>query len=239
MQFMNRFIAQFVRRFLREQLGQSAVVVAVTITAITAVAATSVEVGHVYYAYQELVASTNQAALAGAQTMDNDIFDAASSPAFTAAVTAAVNQYSSIPGGANATSMLQSDAIATQTMFCSSTMANAPFPTTVECENPPGSVIGVNAIKVVQTATVPLWFGGLVGMKSMNLAAASTASMSGGASFPYNLAVIMDTTNSMSDTIPKDKDCTTSQISCAVQGLQVMLEGMDPCQQNTTCTAGS
>ena len=236
---MNRFIAQFVRRFLREQLGQSAVVVAVTITAITAVAATSVEVGHVYYAYQELVASTNQAALAGAQTMDNDIFDAASSPAFTAAVTAAVNQYSSIPGGANATSMLQSDAIATQTMFCSSTMANAPFPTTVECENPPGSVIGVNAIKVVQTATVPLWFGGLVGMKSMNLAATSTASMSGGASFPYNLAVIMDTTNSMSDTIPKDKDCTTSQISCAVQGLQVMLEGMDPCQQNTTCTAGT
>jgi Flp pilus assembly protein TadG len=236
---MSRFIAQFLRRFLREQLGQSAVVVAVTITAITAVAATSVEVGHVYYAYQKLVESTNQAVLAGAQTMDTDIFDAASGAAFTAEVTAAVNKYSSIPGGENATPLLANDAIATQTMFCSSTMASAPYPTTVTCQSPAGGGASYNAIKVVQTATVNLWFGGLVGMKSMNLVATSTAAMTGGTNVPYNLAIIMDTTASMQTTIKNDKDCTTSQISCAVQGLEVMLEGMDPCQQNTTCTSGT
>src|SRR5208282_5558669 len=101
---MSRFIAQFLRRFLREQLGQSAVVVAITITAITAVAATSVEVGHIYYAYQQLVASTNQAVLAGAQAMSNALNDTASVGAYTAEVTSAVKQYSSVAGQLNASS---------------------------------------------------------------------------------------------------------------------------------------
>lgn len=234
---MSRFIAQFLRRFLSEQLGQSAVVVAVTITAITAVAATSVEVGHVYYAYQQLVESTNQAALAGAQAMSNALTSTASTGAYTAAVTSAVKQYSSVAGQLNATSYLQSDAIATQTLFCSTVMEAPPFDVT--CQLPPGSTTGYNAIKVVQTATVPLWFGGLVGMPSMNLAATATAAMKGAANTPYNLAVIMDTTNSMSDTIRGDSNCTTSQISCAVAGLEAMLSQLDPCQLNTTCTSAT
>jgi Flp pilus assembly protein TadG len=234
---MNRFIAQFLRKFLRDQIGQSAVVVAVTITAITAVAATSVEVGHVYYAYQKLVESTNQAALAGAQAMSTALTSTASSGAYTAAVTSAVKQYSSVAGQFNAISYLQNDAIATQTMFCSTTMSASPF--NVECQLPPGSTTGYNAIKVTQTATVNLWFGGLVGMKSMNLVATSTAAMKGASNTPYNLAVIMDTTGSMAQTVKGDKNCTTSQISCAVQGLESMLNAMDPCQLNTTCTSGT
>jgi Flp pilus assembly protein TadG len=232
---MSRFIAQFLRRFLREQVGQSAVVVAVTITAITAVAATSVEVGHVYYAYQQLVESTNQAALAGAQAMSTALTSTASSGAYTLAVTDAVKQYSSVAGQLNASSFLQNDAIATQTSFCSTTMENSPF--YVSCQVPPGGSAGYNAIKVVQSAKVNLWFGGLVGMSSMNLVATSTAAMKGAANTPYNLAVIMDTTGSMAQTIHGDKNCTTSQISCAVAGLEAMLNQMDPCELNTACTA--
>src|ERR1700677_1991888 len=149
---MSQFIARFLRRFLREQLGQSAVVGAVTITAITALAATSVEVGHVYYAYQKLLESTNQAALAGAQAMSNALTSTASTGAYTLAVTTAVKQYSSVSGELNAINYLQNDAIATQTLFCSATMAASPF--NVECQLPPGSTAGYNAIKVVQTATV-------------------------------------------------------------------------------------
>jgi hypothetical protein len=211
--------------------------VAVTITAITAVAATSVEVGHVYYAYQQLVESTNQSALAGAQAMSNALTSTASTGAYTAAVTSAVKQYSSVAGQLNATSYLQSDAIATQTLFCSTVMEAPPFD--VVCQLPPGSTTGYNAIKVVQTATVPLWFGGLVGMPSMNLAATATASMKGAANTPYNLAVIMDTTNSMSHTISGDTNCTSSQISCAVAGLESMLSQLDPCELNTTCTSAT
>ncbi len=234
---MSQFIARFLRRFLREQLGQTAVVVAVVITAITALAATSVEVGHVYYAYQKLLQSTNQAALAGAQAMSTALYSTASSGAYTLAVTTAVKQYSSMAGELNAINYLQNDSIATQTEFCSATMAASPF--YVECQEPPGSTAGYNAIKVTQTATVNLWFGGLVGMKSMNLAATSTAAMKGASNTPYNLAVIMDTTASMADTVKGDKNCTKSQISCAVAGLEAMLNQMDPCQLNTACTSST
>jgi len=235
---MSRFGFPMMRKFLKDQGGQSAVVVALTITAMMALAATSVEVGHVYYAYRELIASTNAAALAGAQAMSTALLDTSSSGAYTAAVTAAVKQYSSVsPGGYNASSFLQNDQIATQTLFCSSTMSASPF--NVECQLPPGSTTGYNAIKVTQTATVPLWFGGLIGMKQMNLAYTASAAMKGGTNIPYNLAIIMDTTGSMGSIIRGDKDCTTSQISCAVQGLEVMLENMDPCQLNTTCSSST
>src|SRR5208282_4052394 len=125
----------------------------------------------------------------------------------------------------------------TQTLFCSSTMSKAPF--YVECQTPPGSSTGYNAITVTQTAKVNLWFGQFIGMSSMNLSATASAAMKGGSDIPYNLAIIMDTTSSMTSTIPGDKDCTTSQISCAVAGLEVMLQTMDPCAQNTTCSSST
>ena len=59
----------FVRRFLTDQRGQSAVVVVCVTPVIMALATASVETAHVYYAYQQLVASTNAAALAGAEAM--------------------------------------------------------------------------------------------------------------------------------------------------------------------------
>jgi hypothetical protein len=211
--------------------------VVITASAILTMAVSSVEVGHVYYANRQLVTSTNEATLAGAQAMSDALLNTSSSGAYTAVVTAAVQQFSSATGGLNASSMLSGDQITTQTLFCASTMTKAPF--YVECQTPPGSTTGYNAITVTQTAKVNLWFGGLVGMSSMNLSATATAAMKGGSDIPYNLAVIMDTTASMKDTIPGDKDCTTSQIVCAVAGLEVMLENMDPCAQNTTCSSST
>lgn len=60
---MKRLEIPLMRRFLKDQRGQSIVVIAVIATALMALAATSVEVGHVYYAYQRLVAATNAATL--------------------------------------------------------------------------------------------------------------------------------------------------------------------------------
>jgi hypothetical protein len=205
--------------------------------AILTMAVSSAEVGHVYYAYRQLVSSTNTATLAGAQAMSDALLNTSSSGAYTAAVTAAVNQYSSMAGKLNASSFLSGAAISSQTLYCSSTMSAAPF--FVQCQNPPGSTTGYNAITVTQTATVNMWFAGFIGIPSMKLSATSSAAMKGGSDIPYNLAVIMDTTNSMATTIHNDKNCTTSQIVCAVQGLEVMLESMDPCAQNTTCTSST
>jgi hypothetical protein len=233
---MNRVLSRQMRRLMKSQQGQSIVMVMISVTAILTMAVSSAEIGHVYYAYRQLVSSTNEATLAGAQAMSDALTSTSSVGAYTAAVTSAVNEFSSkTPGGLNASNFLTNDAIATQTLFCANTMTEAPF--NVECQLPPGGTAGYNAITVKQTATVNLWFGWLIGMPSMSLAATSTAAMKGGSDIPYNLAVIMDTTSSMSDTIAHDKFCTTSQISCAVQGLEGMLELMDPCAQNTTCTS--
>ena len=234
---MKRILSRQIRKLLRSERGQSVVMVAITVTAILTMAVSSAEVGHVYYAYRQLVSSTNAATLAGAQAMSDALISTSSSGAYTAEVTGAVKQYSSVSGQLNASNFLTNDTIATQTLYCSSTMSKAPF--YVVCQTPPGSTTGYNAITVTQTAKVNLWFGGLIGMSSMNLSATASAAMKGGSDLPYNLAVIMDTTASMQDTIPGDKDCTTSQISCAVQGLEVMLENMDPCAQDTTCSAGT
>ncbi len=63
---IRRFGNSLKRRFVKSQRGQAAVVIIVTASTMMALAAASVETGHVYYAYQRLVASTNAAVLAGA-----------------------------------------------------------------------------------------------------------------------------------------------------------------------------
>ena len=235
---MNWIIFRQIRRLIKSEQGQSIVMVVISASAILTMAVSSAEVGHVYYAYRQLVTSTDEATLAGAQAMSDALLNTSSSGAYTAEVTAAVKQFSSVsPGGLNASSMLSSDQISSQTLFCSSTMSKAPF--YVECQTPPGSSTGYNAITVKQTAVVNLWFGKFIGIPLMNLSATASAAMKGGSDIPYNLAVIMDTTASMKTTIPGDKDCTTSQIVCAVQGLEVMLQNMDPCAQNTTCSSST
>ncbi len=187
-----------------------------------------------------LVASTNEATLAGAQTMSTALLDTTTGAAYTAAVNGVVNQYSSASGGLNASRFLQNDQIKTATLYCSSTMSAAPF--NVVCLDPPGSTgssAGINAIKVTQTADVNLWFGGLVGLPTMHLSANASAAMRGGFNIPYNLAIIMDTTASMASTVKNNPNCTTSQIVCAVSGFATMLENMSPCSGGSTCSAST
>jgi hypothetical protein len=235
---MGRILSRQIRRLIKSEQGQSIVMVMISAAAVLTLAVSSVEVGHVYYAYRQLVQSTNEATLAGAQAMSDALTSTSSIGAYTAEVTAAVKQFSSVsPGGLNASSFLSNDQIATQSLYCASSMTVSPF--YVVCQTPPGGSTAYNAISVTQTATVNLWFGKFIGLSSMNLSAKATASMKGGQNTPYNLAIIMDTTSSMNTTIKGDKDCTTSQISCAVAGLEAMLENMDPCAQDTTCTSST
>ena len=219
-------------RLLKEQRGQSAVLLAVVMTTMFALAGASVEVGHVYFAYQRLVASTNAATLAGAQAMPTAIAD--SSTPLTD-VSAAVKLYSCASGGYNRTSMLQCQTPVT-TLKCLSTVTNT---FNVGCEYPPGGSAGYNSLKVVQTAKVNLWFGGLIGMSQMNMSATGTAAMKGGTDIPYNLAIIIDTTSSMTSTMSSGTCSGQEQIECAVQGFATMLEYMDPCALNVRCTSGS
>ena len=234
---MKRPGISYLQRSLKDTRGQSMIVMAISLAGVMAVCGAGLESGHVYYAYRLLVSSTNAATLAGAQTMSTALLTATSSQIYNNDVDSAVQEYSSVTGGYNANSFLHSAQIVTTNLSCSTTLEGTPF--NVACVTPPGGSTGYNAITVTQTAKVPLWFGGLLGMPMMTLAASSEAAIRGGQDIPYNLAIIMDTTASMQDSIKGDSDCTTSQISCAVSGFTTMLENMDPCATDTTCTAST
>jgi hypothetical protein len=91
---------------------------------------------------------------------------------------------------------------------------------------------------VKQTAKVPLWFGGMFGIPAFNITASATASVSGGPYKPWNIAIILDTTASMASG-DSGLQCSGTQISCALQGVQDLLQLMYPCTAGTTCTAQS
>jgi Flp pilus assembly protein TadG len=227
---MNAMKFPFLRRLHKDERGQSGVLVAVTLFSVMALAASGVETGHLYYAYRMLQASTQAATLAGAQQMPDIL-----------AATSDITAYSSEQGQKNASSILQNASI-TSTFYCSSKVSSS---LNVGCEAPPtgeGSCTSgstCNAVKVVQTAKVNLWFGGLVGIRTFTLSAEASASMRGGSDIPFNIAVIIDTTESMTDAAKSGDGCGSgqSQISCAVSGLQDLLQTMDPCALNTTCTS--
>jgi Putative Tad-like Flp pilus-assembly len=211
------------RKFIADELGQSMAVLMVTISTIVALAGASVETGHVYYAYRKLVASTNAAALAGANQMPN-----------TASATTYAGLYSAQAGDLNASKML-TNVSATTSFVCLNTVTST---LNVPCTTSNGSAGGYNGIEVTQTATIPLWFGGMVGVSSMNVEAEATAAMRGGANTPWNVAIIMDTTASMGDA-DSGAQCSGTQISCALQGLQALLVDLYPCAVGQNCTSST
>jgi Flp pilus assembly protein TadG len=211
------------RKFLKSQRGQAAVVVIVTASTMMALAAASVETGHVYYAYQRLVASTNAAVLAGAAAMPN-----------TTQAGTNVAKYSSASGGYNASAMLP-NAVATPTYLCLSTVATT---LNVPCTTSSGGAGGYNALSVTQSSTVPLWFGGLVGMKQMTLSYTAEAAMAGGSNAPWNIAIIQDTTSSMNDSDGGDQ-CNGTRITCSLQGIQALLNDLYPCGIGQTCATST
>ncbi len=216
---MIRFGNSFRRRFLKSERGQAAVAVMITATTMMALSAASIETGHVYYAYQKLVASTNAAVMAGATAMPN-----------TTTATTMVTQYSSQTGQLNANPMLTSDT-ATPTFKCLSTVSNS---LNVPCQTAAGGSGGYNGLAVTQTATVPLWFGGLVGMSKMNMSYTAEAAMAGGTNTSWNIAIILDATPSMSFADNGDQ-CNGTQMTCAQQGIQALLNDLYPCQLSQTC----
>ncbi len=217
---MKRFLNSLKRRFLKNERGQAIVAVMITASTIMALSAASIETGHVYYAYQKLVASTNSAALAGAEAMPN-----------TTLAETYVTTYSAQSNGMNANPMLQ-NVTATPAFLCLSTVSTS---LNVPCQTSSGATGGYNAMSVTQTATVPLWFGGLVGMKQMNLSYTAEAAMAGGQNSPWNIAIIQDTTASMNDADSGDQ-CNGTQITCSLLGIQALLSDLYPCGMGQTCT---
>jgi Flp pilus assembly protein TadG len=218
---MKQFGFSFLRRFLKDQSGQTGIMAVVTITSIVGLAAVSVETGHVYYAYQQLVNSTIAAALAGANAMPN-----------TTNAATNVTLYSSQTGELNANNLLK-NVSATPSYLCLTTVTNT---FNVPCSTSTGATGGYNALGVTQTADIPLWFGGLIGYNKLSVTAKAEAAMRGGMNSPWNIAIIVDTTASMAQN-DGGTQCNLEKIQCALQGVTALLQDLYPCTLGQTCTS--
>jgi Flp pilus assembly protein TadG len=217
---MNRRVASFLCRLCVNRSGAVAVLVGVLIVVLAAFSAIVIDLGYLFYAQRSLQASTDSAALAGAQDING--------PSRTAIATAIA--YSAVGGGRNANPNL------TVTMASGYPQLKCLTSTGVSCTGPDSA----NAIVVVEQATVPLYFARVLGINSWQISATATASARGSVPLPLDVMIILDTTGSMNNS---DSSCGAgmNQIDCALLGIQTLLGGngnpygLLPCSQ--TCGA--
>ena len=199
---MNRDSESFVRHARKNRRGQILYIVAVSLVVFLGFAGLAIDVGRLYMSYNELQSSTDAAALAGAQSLPN-----------TTAASVATT-FSGVSGNLNAQANLPNVTMASgyPQVYCSTTLTGLAAP----CVAPATA----NAIVVRQQVAEPVTFLGLFGAGSLTLTATATAAMRGAARAPYNVALIMDTTGSM----------TGSKLTNALAGAVVLLAEVSPCR---------
>lgn len=221
---MTQFNAK-VRHLLADDQGQVLPFVAVILIAMLGMAALAIDTGRAMYTSRELQAATDSAALAGAQAIPTSDSPAAITGGNVTGSGGVVGKYSAIPGGWNERTSLPS-VTEVSTLKCLAAVEAAGEPCI--------GAVPYNAIQVTQTSVLPMYFAGLFGHKTFTLTAVATAART--ASKPANVAVIVDTTLSMSQA---DSDCGATQIQCALNGVQVLLQHLSPCTQGQASCTGS
>lgn len=204
-------------RLQREESGQTLPVVALMLVMLLATTGFVIDVGRSLAARRDLQASTDAAALAGGSILP-----------LSNAVSVAT-QYSAVSGNLNVKSSLPSVSMVSgyPKVLCLSTLTSQGM----ACASPANG----NAIQVKQQITLPMTLLKLIGLNSITLGAEATASMTGASREPYNVAIIVDSTTSMNST-DSDSNCNSTRISCALAGVQVLLQNLSPCAANlTTC----
>jgi len=166
------------------------------------ISALVVDVGHGMVVQRQLQASTDAAALAAAQTLPKSTY------------AAVALSYSAAAGSSNAYGGV-SVGTPTVTPLCLTTVSN--WGITCTSTSP-------NAVQVSETATIPTYFAGILGMKTLTVNAISTASR-GARPQPFNVAFILDTTPSMNTW---DSNCGATQLQCATAAIQVLMQGLAP-----------
>ena len=196
------------RLAVADEGGQVLPWVAVMLLTVLGMTALVVDCGRAMVIQRELQNATDAAALAAAQMVQGTSTDYR---------TYATN-YGAGTGGQNAYPGLTITST-TITPLCLSTVTGWGQACTVSS----GTVTIPNAIQVMQTASVPTMFAGVLGKTSVPLSATSTATK--GRPMPYNIALIVDSTLSMDSTDSNCGGVTGEQ--CALQGIQQLLGKLD------------
>jgi Putative Flp pilus-assembly TadE/G-like len=205
---------------LKNECGQVLPFAAIIFVALLGMAGVAIDVGHVFYCSRALQAYADAAALAGGGSMRT-----ATSPA---AVIAASTSFSAVPGSVNAIGSLPNVTMVSgyPLLKCLTTLQNLG----IACVG----AVPYNALQIREQAVVPMYLAALFGVKTMTVTASATAASRGGGPSPYNVALVIDTTLSM---LFPDSNCGSTEIACAMNGVQVLLQSLSPCAASlATCT---
>ena len=212
-----------VERGLRDgERGQAMVLTTIVLVALLAMAGLVIDIGRAYYAYRELLAATQAAALAGASALNNDTASEAIATATSySAENGDLNAYPNLTGVTMVTGYPQVKCLTSTGILCSASPANA------------------NAMVVSEHAVVPTTFLKVVGITSLPITATATAAARAGYAGPANIMIVLDTTHSMNDT-DSDSQCNSTRISCALAGIRSLLQSLSPCAAGlASCGAAS
>ena len=184
---------------LSDERGQSLVLVVLFLVVLLGISALVLDVGHAYLVQRRLQASTDAAALAGADGLPT-----------VAAATALANQYGA--GGSNTPIGVDGVQMSVSTSCITTAPGCAP----------------VNAVSVTESASVPTIFAKVLGINSFTVHASATA-CSPCASRPLDIMLVLDRTGSMctTDTGADDHPQCTDMAN-ARDGLEAFLGIMDP-----------
>jgi Putative Flp pilus-assembly TadE/G-like len=182
----------------------------------------TIDLGHAFISYRQLQTSTDAAAMAGAYAMIQP-------GATTSTVDTVVKNFASVSNGANATPNLPDPTI-------SITYGCLPIagPIAADCSAAP---VNYNVIQVTQRSTIPTYFikaltlFGLKSVVSLPLSTTATATIASGKNNQVNVAVVVDSTQSMTN---NDGKCGTTREKCAMQGVQTLLSYLTPCTAATS-----
>lgn len=196
----------FLRNACADRRGSVAIIVAIAMIALCGIAAVVVDISYVYNVRRQLQNATDQSALAGAANVYQ-----------STGVTNATS-YSATTGNKNVSSGITVSMVSGYPMVRCLTSLNLP------CAGTPSG----NAITVMQTATIPTFFGRIFGANNVTVTVQATAAAAGNQPKPYNIIMITDTTGSMDSNDGYCNSSTQKRITCAKLGGQQLIKGMYP-----------
>jgi Flp pilus assembly protein TadG len=195
------------RLVLSDEGGQVLPWVVVVLLVILGISALVVDIGRAMVVQRQLQASADAAALAAAETVSGTSTTFETVAASYSAGSSDKNAYNGVSVGTP-----------TVTPLCLTTVSNWGYP----CTTSGGTVSVPNAVSVTESASVPTLFAAIFGKPSVTVSATSTAAR--GRPIPYNIALIVDSTISMTSV---DSNCNSlTQEQCAMNGMQQLLSGL-------------
>jgi hypothetical protein len=205
---MNRKSIPSLRRVLGDESGAALILAAVSIFALVGFGALSVDVGYLFAAQRALQASADAAAIAGARDIGVGGTPVATATSYSSVTASPANKN-------NDPSLTVTWASGYPLLKCFGNIGST-------CTTNQTPTTSANGIEVRQLATVPLFFGRIFGIPSVQISANAVALAAGGVPHPLNVVFIVDTTGSMSGT----------PITNALTGFRTLLGELWPCPSN-------